>query len=129
MILFIEAMAKSNSPYKRDIIYKDARVEVVFVTWPKGALSLPHDHGSSSGYIQVVEGKVYHDVFNKKTKKFLRTETFGPGSSFKETPDIIHIMGNSSKTRIAKTIHIYSPPIKMTAYEKATLSPVKLLKS
>lgn len=114
-------MRKTKFIYKRKVLHKDANTEIILITWPKGSVSLPHDHGISSGCIAVVEGSVFHDVFSKKTKKFLKSEKFDAGSFLKETPDIIHIMGNTSKAKIAKTIHMYSPPLKMTAYKKEVL--------
>ena len=38
-----------------------------------------------------------------------------------ETPDILHIMGNNSKNKWARAVHIYTPPLKMKTYSESVL--------
>ena len=108
--------------YKRHVIYGSDSAEVVHITLPPGVVTPPHDHGVSHGRIRVLKGKVFCLVFDKETKKFLRREVFGAGETLMETPDIIHIMGNESKTEPAETIHVYTPKLVMKNY------PLRLFK-
>lgn len=106
-----------KKPYKREVVCSGRGYEVVLISWPAGACSAAHDHGNSYGVIKILEGSVYQKVFDKKTKKFLFRKTYGKGKSFKETPEIIHLMGNASKSRGATTLHVYTPRLKMKTYE------------
>lgn len=111
---------KDKIGYGRDILYKDKQVEVVLVTWPPHSRSVVHAHGTSFGLIRVLKGKVYQDVYSGKTKKFLQRLRYGKGQTINETPDLIHVMGNSS-SKPAQTLHIYTPPLKMQFYEDSQL--------
>jgi predicted metal-dependent enzyme (double-stranded beta helix superfamily) len=97
--------------YRKHILFQEGRSEVLEVDWPVGAKSDFHDHGVSSGRIIVVCGKIFQKVHDKKTKKFLFQKVYGPGEVILETPDIIHQMGNASKSKPAKSIHVYLPPL------------------
>ncbi len=108
-------------PYKRTVLYRNSRVEIVRIIWPPGVASLPHDHGKSYGIVKVITGTVFQDVFSRKTKRFLENSRHKTGELMFETPDVIHIMGNSSKKKAAETIHIYSPRLVMTYYKEEDL--------
>lgn len=108
-----------KKPYNREVVCSGRGYEVVLITWPPGACSAAHDHGTSLGVIKILEGKVYQKVFDKKTKKFLFKRAYGKGKSFEETPDIIHLMGNASKDEGAITLHVYTPRLKMKTYDLA----------
>jgi len=103
-------------PYKRQVLYKNKDVEVVLITWPAKAISLAHDHGRSSGLIRVIKGSVYQDVYSKKTKRLIKKLIYRTNDIILENPELIHIMGNNSKTSIAQTLHVYTPPLTMKVY-------------
>ncbi len=98
--------------YIREIVALDEKKEEVKITWPIASKSVAHSHGDSYGIIEVLEGKVYENRFDKASGKFLGSLTHSQGEIFHETPDIIHIMGNKSDT-VAITYHVYTPPLKM----------------
>jgi len=104
--------------YGRKVLYRDKNVEVVLVTWPKESCSFAHDHGRSVGLIRVLAGQVFQDVYKYKTKKFVGRLKYKKRDSFMETPDLIHIMGNSSRTKVAQTLHVYTPPLEMKTYNQ-----------
>lgn len=110
-----------NVPYGRKILYKDRHVEIILIDWPPGGRSAAHDHGASYGMIRILSGSVYGKIYSKKTKKFLKRVTAKKGEMMFEAPDIIHIMGNVSKTKHAMAIHAYMPPLKMKKYEDEEL--------
>jgi predicted metal-dependent enzyme (double-stranded beta helix superfamily) len=114
---------KKNIPkrsYDRKSLLDDPSVEVVLITWPPGSRSVAHDHGKSSGIIRVIKGKIYQDVYAKKNKKFIKRITYGKDDIIVETPDLIHIMGNASKTP-SQSLHIYTPKLKMNYFEDSQL--------
>ncbi len=106
-----------KKPYKREVICSGRGYEVVLITWPPGACSAAHDHGTSQGVIKILDGAVYQKVFDKKTKKFMFRKSYGKGKSFQETPEIIHLMGNASKQKGAVTLHVYTPRLRMRTYQ------------
>lgn len=107
--------------YKREILYKDDKCELVLITWPPGSQSVPHDHGISQGYIYVVSGKVKQHIYDKTTKKKISVAYNYAGETFSEPQNIIHIMENGSETEEAITIHMYTPPVNMSQYPKDIL--------
>ena len=107
--------------YIRIVLYANAILEVVRIIWLPGSKSKPHDHGISTGKIWVVKGQIFQKVFTKSTKELINTLVYEPGETITETPEIIHIMGNPSMNEEAETLHVYSPPLKMTDYELAEL--------
>jgi len=113
-------LSNKKHPYQRKT-RKSRNYEVVEIVWPPGAKSPPHDHGESKGMIMVVSGTIYQEVFDKETKMFRLSATYGSGSVIEETPDIIHVMGNASKDEPAKTVHVYTPHLKMTDYASGEL--------
>jgi quercetin dioxygenase-like cupin family protein len=98
--------------YVREIITLDDQKEEVKITWPIASKSVAHSHGDSTGTIEVLEGEVYENRFDKESGKFLGSFIHKKGDVFHETPDIIHIMGNKSD-KVAITHHVYTPPLKM----------------
>ena len=114
-------MKGRSYPYERTILYADKNVEVVLIEWPPGARSVAHDHGNSYGTIRVLAGMVYCDNFSKRTKRFNGRTIGRTGDILSETSDIIHIMGNHSKSKAARALHVYMPPLKMKTYPDSVL--------
>lgn len=106
----------NNRPYRRDILFESEYCELVLITWPPGAKSLAHDHGDSSGRITVICGKVYQKIFSKEYQTPIGSSHHEAGDVIMETPETIHIMGNPSPDTEAKTLHCYTPPLKMSLY-------------
>lgn len=115
------AVKQSDFAYTRNIIFQNEHCEVVMIDWKPGEKSALHDHGESSGFIRVLSGQIFQDVYDKETKKSRGRTFHNPGDVILETPDIIHQMGNTSKEAPAKTLHFYLPPLKMTDYTEEDL--------
>ena len=107
--------------YKRKIFCQNKNLEIVLITWPRGSMSRAHDHGRSQGIIKILKGKIVQEIYSKRTKEFRKRSFHNQNEIFFETPDIIHKMGNASRTKTAKTIHIYTPKLKMTIYQDSQL--------
>ncbi|MDO8466645.1 MAG: cysteine dioxygenase family protein [bacterium] len=114
-----KARRKKKPCYKREVLYADAKMEIVRIVWLPGSKSRPHDHGKSHGVTIVLKGSVFEKVFDKKTKMFLRSEIHPANlnASFDESPRLIHIIGNARPDMEAITLHIYMPPLKMKFYD------------
>ena len=114
-------MKGKSYPYERTTLYADKNVEVVLIEWPPGTRSVAHDHGNSHGTIRVLAGVVYCDNFSKRTKRFSGRAIGRKNDMLFETTDIIHIMGNNSKAKVARALHVYMPPLKMKTYQDSVL--------
>ena len=102
--------------YDRTYIEKNDKYEILKVVWPPESKSKAHDHGKSLGWIFVLSGRIYQDVYEKETKQFLHRTYHGPGEMVRETSNIIHVMGNPTGED-AVTAHFYTPPLKMKYYD------------
>lgn len=111
--------AKSQTPYRRVVLYRDENVEIVLIFWPKGVRSRPHDHGKSHGITIVLKGLVFDITFDKKTKELVHVGIHEADLSrgMEESPKQIHIVGNASREEEAITLHIYAPQLKMKYYD------------
>jgi predicted metal-dependent enzyme (double-stranded beta helix superfamily) len=107
-------------PYKRKVLYRDKKIEIVLCTWPPGSESKFHDHGKSVGKILVLKGFVFNRAYSKSRKMWLPVVVHTENDTIVETPDIIHTMGNCSDKE-AQTLHWYSPPLKMKIYKEKDL--------
>lgn len=114
-------MAKKDRGYKRTVRCRTKDYEIVEIEWGPGSATPPHDHGTSSGFILVLEGTIFEEVYEEPTRSFLMPRLYGPGSKAREFSDTIHVMGNQSKTRKAKTLHVYWPPLRMKEFTREEL--------
>ncbi|TSC83213.1 MAG: hypothetical protein G01um101419_123 [Parcubacteria group bacterium Gr01-1014_19] len=113
-----ESADRRFPPYKRIILYHDDQVQVVMIFWPIGSRTRPHDHGDSMGFTILISGGLFEQIFDQKTKELRRLRTFDkPGAEFKETPEMIHVVGQYGIEE-AVSLHIYLPPLKMTYYDE-----------
>ena len=105
-------------PYKRKVLYRGPALEVVLCVWPPESASEFHDHGKSSGRVVVLKGIITNIVYFKDGR-LRHTESFGPGGSFLETPEMIHRMVNIRDDATVETLHIYdNPPLRMKKYKE-----------
>ena len=103
--------------YFQELLARRRPYQPFELRWPAGSKSPPHDHGNSFGVILVVKGGLYQEVFDKATKLFKVSSTHPKGTGMRETPGVIHVMGNASKTEEAVSVHVYAPALKMTYYD------------
>jgi|GEM_PF-2414013 len=120
-VIAIRSIFGKTDCHSRRVIFQNEHCEVVLIEWKPGEISELHDHGNSRGFIRVLSGQIYQDVYDKETKKSRMRTFHNPGDIILETPDIIHQMGNTSRDGRAATIHFYSPPLKMTDYQPEDL--------
>ncbi|CDQ21595.1 cysteine dioxygenase [Halobacillus karajensis] len=102
-----------GKPYYRQMIYADDKVEMIVMNWAEIECS-PHDHGQSSGWIQVMNGTTKQTVYQAQGESIplpLFTEYKENGSLFFAPKHGIHKMGREGDPPLV-TLHLYSPPIR-----------------
>ncbi|MGP4076159.1 cysteine dioxygenase [Halobacillus sp. K22] len=106
-------------PYYRKLLYADERVELLAMNWADIECA-PHDHGASTGWIQVLSGATRHTVFQVEKghlPEALFTEIKKEGVLLYAPQHGVHKMGREGINPLI-TLHLYSPPIRgMKVYD------------
>ena len=108
----------SHKPYYRKLLFQNDEVELLLMNW-SDLSCVPHDHGHSSGWIQVISGSTLNTVYRVDKGElpeayFSRVEQ--KGSFFFAPRYGVHKM--RAKEQELVTLHLYSPPIKeMIVYD------------
>ncbi|WP_312028249.1 cysteine dioxygenase [Bacillus salinus] len=104
--------SKSGKPYSRELLYKNEEVELLVMNWSELECA-PHDHGSSQGWIQVLNGATINTVY-EITENGLPSELF---HEYQEKDNLfyapkkgVHKMKAARQDELV-TLHLYSPPI------------------
>jgi uncharacterized RmlC-like cupin family protein len=87
------------------------------ISWPPGGSIQFHDHGRSSGAVQVVSGTLDETRVVQLRHGFYswRTSLLGPGDSSEIRAGCIHDIVNTSDTP-ATSVHVYSPRLRSMTY-------------
>ncbi|MYL72885.1 hypothetical protein GLW00_18800 [Halobacillus litoralis] len=111
-----------DKPYYRQMVYEDDCVEIIVMNWADIECA-PHDHGQSTGWIQVMNGTTKQTVYQAHGEALplpLFTEFKENGSLFFAPEKGIHKMGREGTAPLV-TLHVYSPPIRgMRVYDLET---------
>jgi cysteine dioxygenase len=111
----------SERRYARNLVYKDARFEIMIMCWNAGQRSSIHDHAGSLGGIKIVQGELTECLFTRAPNgmiKSLSSADFARADSRVEETSLVHQISNLQADH-AKTvsIHIYVPPlVRMNVY-------------
>ncbi len=99
-------------PYGRQLLHHDGEMEVILMNWKLSCSCLPHDHGTSEGWVKVVTGSASHAYFVKGSgmPTVTKEETLNTGTVFFAPKSMVHRMGNPVDTPLV-TLHFYFPPI------------------
>ncbi len=109
------AVREAAEGYVRSIVYRDASIEVLVLTWRAGQASPAHDHAGSTCVVQVIEGVAHEQTYARRhfgglAKLESRVLTAGEIST--QVGDEIHTLGNAPDSdALLVTLHIYSPPL------------------
>jgi len=99
-------------PYGRKLLFQNSTLEAIVMNWQKNSKCLPHDHGSSEGWVKILKGSASHVYYRKdntlpvKYKK----EIIREGNLFFAPKGIVHLMANETSEELI-TLHFYFPPI------------------
>ncbi|MEK4566730.1 cysteine dioxygenase family protein [Alkalihalobacillus sp. FSL R5-0424] len=105
-------------PYYRKLLFQNDEVELLLMNWSDLSCA-PHDHGHSSGWIQIMTGSTINTVYRVDKGElpeayFSRLEQHG--TIFFAPKYGVHKMRAKEETLV--TLHLYSPPIKdMIVYD------------
>ncbi|MDR0137536.1 cysteine dioxygenase family protein [Metabacillus idriensis] len=103
---------EQNKPYYRKLLYKNKYLELLVMNWSE-LECVPHDHGRSHGWIQVINGVSENTVYEVKDNQ-LPSEIFTvkkeKGKIFFAPKGGVHKMREAQGTNLV-TLHLYSPPI------------------
>ncbi|RKN84208.1 cysteine dioxygenase [Paenibacillus ginsengarvi] len=100
-------------PYGRNVLFRSAYVEAIVVHIPAYRKTFIHDHGSSIGCAQVMEGSILNSIY---TLNDLGETTFASQALVKEGQIVlapngqVHQMINPGNRR-AVSLHLYTPPL------------------
>ncbi|WP_137789400.1 cysteine dioxygenase family protein [Bacillus sp. E(2018)] len=107
-----ELKISKNKPYYRKLLYQNKDVELLVMNWSQLECA-PHDHGSSQGWIKVLNGSSENTVYEINETGLpseLFTKTHKKGQMFYAPKDGVHKMKAEEKSDLV-TLHLYSPPI------------------
>lgn len=105
-----------SKPYGRCLVFADRNLEVIAMNWTPGVPCLPHDHGKSVGWVQVICGAVEHTICADGTSatcalpRPVHTTVEKAGSLIFATTGLVHSMRAIEGERTV-TLHFYAPPI------------------
>ncbi|MBH0168041.1 MAG: cysteine dioxygenase [Bacillota bacterium] len=107
-----ELKTSESKPYYRKLLYQNENVELLVMNWSQLECA-PHDHGSSHGWIKVLNGSSENTVYeigeNGLPSELFRT-THAKDKIFFAPKKGIHKMMAEENTDLV-TLHLYSPPI------------------
>ncbi len=112
----------NDKHYARNKVMGSKFFDLFVMCWKPGQASLVHDHADSSCALKILAGtvtEVYCELIDS-TYRIVRPtkKTFYASGKICSAQDReIHQIINSSKDENLVTLHIYSPPLKMSAYE------------
>jgi len=125
----------SNEKYQRNLISSSVWYDLLCLCWENGQASAIHDHVGSACAFQIVDG-VATEVVYRKTGRFdsgqplvapVSRRDYQPGEVCASTETHIHRISNDqSDSRQLITLHLYSPPLRMTNYCLDPLSGSRL---
>lgn len=97
--------------YGRKLAYKEARFEIMVMSWLPGDFSGLHDHGYTQyGAVQVF-GEAEHAAFHveEDTIRTLARWTLRPGEVISVSHSLVHQMGNPGREPFL-SLHVYGTP-------------------
>lgn len=106
--------APAGKPYGRKLVYCHDSIEVIVMNWNPGEPCLPHDHGESEGWVQVLSGAVEHTLCRQSGQGMpqpAHSEIETEQSLFFAPRGLIHVMRSLPSEPRTVTLHFYSPPI------------------
>jgi predicted metal-dependent enzyme (double-stranded beta helix superfamily) len=101
--------------YARLTLKSNDSYELVVITWPPGIGSDIHDHGiaGTCGAVRVLVGQLFNHMYTIRDGIPEKGDGFvaAPGDIIDIHKDMVHQMGNRSRTEVAMSLHLYTPPI------------------
>lgn len=109
-----DAIHHDDANYVRTLLYRDARCEVLALTWLNGQRSPLHDHGASDCIMRIVSGAATENLYREReagaAKREHMTRTLRAGTVALTRADTMHSIANDGGERLV-TLHVYTPPL------------------
>ncbi len=114
----------NQDKYVRIRLYDNENFEVLILCWLKGQTTRIHDHAGSLCAVKILQGigkeTLYTPKGNGRKVKALKNTLISKGSVTVSSDSDIHSLGVSNNSADSLvTLHIYSPPLKLTMPYKA----------
>lgn len=112
----------NDNHYARNKIAGSDWFDFYLMCWKPGQRSAIHDHTDSSCAFKILEGaatEIVCSLVNPELKyvKKVSESNYGVGSCCVAQDREIHQICNLSESANLITLHVYSPPLKMSVYE------------
>ncbi|MFD2992725.1 cysteine dioxygenase family protein [Fictibacillus nanhaiensis] len=107
-----ELKTSENKPYYRKLLYQNKDVELLVMNWSQLECA-PHDHGSSQGWIKVLNGSTKNTVYELEENGLPRelfTKNHDKDQVLFAPKHGVHKMKAEENSDLV-TLHLYSPPI------------------
>ena len=109
-----DAVHQDGANYVRTLLYRDARCEVLALTWLNGQRSPLHDHGTSDCVMRIVGGEATENLYRHReagaAKREHMTRTLRVGTVSLTRADTMHAISNDGEEPLV-TLHVYTPPL------------------
>ncbi len=119
---FIQEPLRPEESYYRNKLIVTNDLEVMVASWKQGEECLPHDHGTSNGYVLVLQGSYIetgYKVTDSGLEAYDKHVMYSAGDLIPVQQGDIHSMRCLDKDGL--TLHIYNPPIhRMKVYDFKT---------
>jgi cysteine dioxygenase len=107
----------SDDKYKRNLVKRNDKIEMLIICWNKNQCSPIHDHPTNGCILKVLDGKIEEHEYIKKDKLQLNNINICEKDSigYQEGSFGLHKIVNGNICSVS--LHIYAPPnYKLTLY-------------
>lgn len=109
-----DAVYRDDNAYVRTLLYRDARAELLVLTWLPGQRSPVHAHDASECVVRIVAGEATENLYRHReagaAKRECMSRTLRPGLVSRLAGDMLHSMSNEAED-VLVTLHLYAPPL------------------
>lgn len=112
-----DAVFRDKTSYVRTLLHRDARSEMLALTWLPGQRSPVHDHGPSTCVALIVSGVATEHLYRRREDGALRRDymkrDLRAGVVMRAPGDALHSLGNNASLpgETLVTLHVYTPPL------------------
>jgi predicted metal-dependent enzyme (double-stranded beta helix superfamily) len=112
-----DAVLRDKANYVRTLLHRDARSEMLALTWMPGQRSPVHDHGPSSSVVRIVGGVATEHLYRRREDGALRRDymkrDLRAGVVTRSGAEALHSLGNNASLlgETLVTLHVYTPPL------------------
>jgi predicted metal-dependent enzyme (double-stranded beta helix superfamily) len=99
------------TPYRRAILHRGHRCEVLLATWAEGARCAPHDHGPARGFVLLLRGQFVERTWARRGSDLVVTSTRTLRAPARLPVDQGHIHDMLASAG-GLSLHVYLPSIR-----------------